>query len=424
MKWCHSIKSAVIIGIFMGGGLFGATAVDADPYHYQNILIGSRAAGLGGAYTALSDDTAGCYYNPAGLAMLSTTSVSASMNAYNKSKKTYKSILTGTSGSSQDWEQESSVLLPNFFGVVKKMGKGTLGFSYAVPDSTIRRQDQTFENIRSSISGNPIERYVINIDDMDNIYLFGPSYALRLSNNLSIGATVYAYYRDKQIIRNQALFFEDGEHLWINSYETQEDWGYRPMVGLIWEPVEQLALGISVSQIRIFTSDRRTQTLYRNSTDDTNFADTDTLWLQTESYDDVEDYPVATRLGLSYFIDPRLLFSVDVAYHTETDDKSATFNVALGSEYYIKDNLALRFGLHTDRANTEALSSSDTYQPEHVDIYNASASLSLFNGPSNITLGATYGFGSGEAQMIDGVTDIQDVEIRNISVFLAAAYSF
>lgn len=424
MKWCHSIKAAVVIGIFLGGGLLWATRVCADPYHYQNILIGSRAAGMGGAYTALSDDTSGCYYNPAGLAMVTTTTVSASMNAYNKSKKTYKSILTSTGGSSQDWEQESSVLLPNFFGVVKKMGNGMLGFSYAVPDSTIRRQDQTFKNIQSSISGNPIESYIINIDDMDNIYLFGPSYSLRLRDNLSIGATVYAYYRDKQIIRNQALFFEDGAHLWVNSYETQEDWGYRPMVGLIWEPMEQLALGISVSQIRIFTSDRRSQTLYRDSTDDANFADTDTLWLQTESYDYVDDYPVTTRLGLSYFVDPRLLFSVDVAYHFETEDKSATFNIALGSEYYLKDNLALRVGLHTDRANTEELSSNDTYQPEHVDIYNASASLSLFNGPSNITLGATYGFGSGESQMIEGVADIQEVEIINLSVFLAAAYSF
>lgn len=418
MKWCHLIKAALI-----AGGLFWATQVGADPYHYQNILIGNRAAGMGGAYTALSDDTSGCYYNPAGLAMVTSTTVSASMNAYHKSKKTYKSILTDTGGSSQDWEQESSVLLPNFFGVVKKVGKGMLGFSYAVPDSTIRRQDQTFKNIQSSISGNPIERYIINIDDTDNIYLFGPSYALRLRDNLSIGATVYAYYRDKQIIRNQALFFADGEHLWINSYDTQEDWGYRPMVGLIWEPVEQIALGVSISQIRIFTSDRRTQYLARNTTDG-DFADTNALWLQTESYDDVEDYPVTTRAGLAYFLDPRLLFSVDVAYHSEVKDKSATFNVALASEYYIKDTLALRFGLYTDRANNEELSDNDTYQPEHVDLYNASASVSLFNGPSNITLGAIYGFGSGEAQMIEGVTDIQDVEIRNFSLFLAASYAF
>ncbi len=418
MKWSHSISTLAFWAL-----VFSAGALGADPYHYQNILIGSRAAGLGGAYTALSDDTSGCFYNPAGLAMIPTTSVSASMNAYQKSKKTYKGILTDTSGGSQDWVQESSVLLPNYFGVAKKFGKGMMGISYAVPDSTIRRQDQTFTNIRSSIPGNSIDQYIINIDDTDNTYLFGPSYALRLADNLSVGATVYVYYRDKQIIRNQALFFEQGEHLWVNSYDTQEDWGYRPMVGLIWEPVEKIALGFTLSQIRLFTTDRRIQSLERNTTD-SDYADTNTLSLQTSNSDLVDDHPLTGRFGLAYFVNPRLLFAGDLTYHAEAGDKAATFNIAMGFEYYLKDNLALRAGLHSDRANTEALNEGDTYQPEHVDIYNVSVSASLFNGPSNITIGATYGYGSGEAQMIEGQTDIQDVEISSLSLFLAASYAF
>ncbi|MDY7035416.1 MAG: aromatic hydrocarbon degradation protein, partial [Thermodesulfobacteriota bacterium] len=37
----------------------------ADDYHYVNMLVGDRATGLGGAYTAVSDDPAGCFFNPA-----------------------------------------------------------------------------------------------------------------------------------------------------------------------------------------------------------------------------------------------------------------------------------------------------------------------------------------------------------------------
>ena len=48
----------------------------ADDNHYQNFLVGERAASIGGAYTALSDDASGAYYNPAGLAQLKATSAS------------------------------------------------------------------------------------------------------------------------------------------------------------------------------------------------------------------------------------------------------------------------------------------------------------------------------------------------------------
>ena len=42
----------------------GFAAADED--HYNNIIIGDRPAGMGGAYTAISDDPSGLYYNPAG----------------------------------------------------------------------------------------------------------------------------------------------------------------------------------------------------------------------------------------------------------------------------------------------------------------------------------------------------------------------
>ena len=59
---CSLIKHYLLIGI-----LASATMAFADDYHYVNLLVGNRASGLGGAYTALSDDPAGCFYNPAGI---------------------------------------------------------------------------------------------------------------------------------------------------------------------------------------------------------------------------------------------------------------------------------------------------------------------------------------------------------------------
>ena len=420
MKWRHRIEAALSAWLIVA---FLSVGAGADDYHYRNLLVGSRATGLGGAYTALADDTAGCYYNPAGIALAPGTSISASMNAYQKSIKTYKGALQDTSGNKLDWEQDSSSLLPNFFGVVKKVGVGMLGLSYAVPDSIQRRQDQTFYNVQSSYPANPVDQFIINIDDTDTTYLFGPSYGVRIMDNLSIGATVYVYYRDKQIIRNQVLLFHNGEHYWSNYYDTQNDWGYRPMVGLIWEPLEKLSLGLTFAKTYVASSDRRQQELMRDTTDPA-FADTDALRLSTTLSDETNDFPLTTTLGAAYFVSPRMLFAADVAYYEAVGDKEAVWNLSVGTEYYVTDNLALSVGLFTDMANTPELNPNMIYQPEHVDIYGLNMSVSFFHGHSSITVGGAYGYGRGDAQVVSRSTTIQDVDINNYALSLAAAYSF
>src|SRR3989338_10609470 len=63
------------------------TEVFADEYHYNNIIIGDRASGMGGAYTAISDDPSGLYYNPAGIAFSFGRSLSGGAQAYHMVQK-------------------------------------------------------------------------------------------------------------------------------------------------------------------------------------------------------------------------------------------------------------------------------------------------------------------------------------------------
>ena len=103
----------------------------ADDFHYNNILIGDRASGMGGAYTAVSDDASGLFYNPAGIVYVTDRNFTASVNAYSSQTKTYDNVIAG-----QPFERKSSALLANYFGFVKPVGNLKLGFSFAVPDST------------------------------------------------------------------------------------------------------------------------------------------------------------------------------------------------------------------------------------------------------------------------------------------------
>ncbi len=421
--------------------LTGWGQAPADDNHYVNMIIGNRASGLAGAYTAISDDPSGCYYNPAGIAFAPSLSLSASVNAFGVSIKTYKSVLTETSGNKKDWEQTSTSLLPNFFGVVRKVGTGMLGLTYAVSDSIQRRQKQYFQNLYSADHpDNAIATYMVNINDSDKTYLFGPSYAYPFSDTLSVGGTLYMYYRDREIIRNQLFQYEQGEHILINFYETQLDKGVKPIIGVMWEPLDVLSIGVSMSKGFIVSNDTQQHTIYRNTVTgapvilqdgmEYDFSDTDAIFFQGVNSSDKADLPFSITLGAAYFFSTRMLFSGDLSWFQSTDEKKSVFNISLGTEYYATESLAIRFGLYTDHANTPEVSSGSVSAsesnrvPEHIDIYGTSFSMTFFHKMSSITLGMLYGFGTGDAQVIEGRTETYDTEMHNINVYLSASYNY
>lgn len=401
------------------------SSVNADEYHYVNLLVGDRAAGLGGAYTALSDDPAGCFYNPAGISFAPSNSLSASVNAFSTETKIYKDAMQDVNGNSKNWQQESSILLPNFFGMVKKIGPSAVGLSYAVTNSTQRRQDQSFTHLLSTMDGNEIERFEINIDDSDRTYLFGPSYAYRFSDKLSVGTTLYIYFRDLKIIRNQLLLFEQGEHFLSNYYTTKQEWGLKPSLGVMWEPLEKFSMGLHLSRIFVTSSESEDQLILRDTTNQVDdFSGTDTILFATSDSNDKDDFPLQTTLGLAYFASSRLLFSMDLTYNESVGDRESIFNIALGTEYYFDEKWALRGGFWTDLANTPELSGNRVNQPEHINIYGVGLSMTYFHRQSSISLGCNYSFGDGEAQIVAGNPTIQDVESRSAMFYLSAGYSF
>src|SRR2546423_13210632 len=54
----------------------------ADDSNFRPYIVGGRAAGMGGAFTALADDGSGPYYNPGGIAFAKRTSLSLTASVY------------------------------------------------------------------------------------------------------------------------------------------------------------------------------------------------------------------------------------------------------------------------------------------------------------------------------------------------------
>lgn len=411
--------------------------VYADDYHYVNHLIGERAAGMAGAYTAISDNAAGCYYNPAGIVYSIGSNFSASVNAYNLHTKTYKDALEDTNGSKKDWEKESSVILPNFFGTVYDTGSFKVGFSYAVPDATLREQDQRFDNIQPSdavVSALGVDAYIdnytININDVDKTYLFGPSFAKKLNDNSSIGLTMYGYYRNRTEINNQHFTIYDPsagvyDDNWSNTYYYLTEYGIKPVIGYMFSPADKLSIGVTYSRLFVLDSTSKLQTTYQgpellspplaiNSSFKTTSKDTET-----------HNNPDVVTLGIGYFHDASLLFSADIRYyHANESFFEDVINVAFGTEYYLNETYAIRAGLYTDYTNTPDISSNKVNQPEHVDIYGVTFDITRFTRNTSATLGLGYSTGSGDAQVKTNNPAIQDLEISSFTAYLSAAYNF
>ncbi len=392
----------------------------ADEFHYNNFLIGDRASGMGGAYTAISDDPSGLYYNPAGIVYATGKNLSASVNAYYSQKKTYDNVIGG-----QGWDRNSSSLLPNFFGITQPLGNFQFGFSYAVPDAILENQSQTFGGSIPTTLGSPATRYMINFNNEDTTYEFGPSLAAEINSNLSVGLTLYLHHRSNQTILNQLINLQDGRFEWSNQYINLVERGYRPVLGVMWSPAEKWTLGISVAKTMLYSESKTSQVIFK----DANALTPNDVSVTFDSASGKRKYPLEVHGGVAYFASSSLLVSADGSYYAKvTDpvfgDRVQVFNAAIGTEYYLDKNWAVRGGLFSNLANTPDVVDGRTNQDEKIDIYGLSASISNFSRNTSITFGGNYSQGSGKAQILANSTDIQDVKLQGWMIFLSSSYSY
>ena len=104
--------------------------------------------------------------------------------------------------------------------------------------------------------------------------------------------------------------------------------------------------------------------------------------------------------------------------------KVAVINGALGAEYYLSKNWAVRSGLFTDFSNTPAVVDGGTDQKEHIDLFGGSLTVSHFTKNTSISCGGSYKFGSGKAQILGGNSPIQDVTSNSWTLFVSSSYSY
>lgn len=426
----EGIKMKIIVSWMTFSIVLFSPFVSADEFHYNNLLIGDRASGMAGAYTAIADDASGMYYNPAGMMYVTDKNFSASVNAFASTTKKYQNVIGG-----QPFVRTSNALLANYFGVVKPIGKYKFGFSYAVPDSVTEDLSQVVRGVASTTTVGDTYDFTINLNNLDSTINIGPSAAAQVTNDLAVGLTLYVHKRDSLIIQNQFLerFDSTGANTgnqWTNSYYKLNESGIRPILGITWSPIEKLSLGLSMSKTFILNSRGTLQSTCFNTT--TYGCDADILTVDpyivpdTTTFVDKRKYPLRTTLGMAYFASSSLLISLDVTSHTAVIDpvfgnKLATVDAALGTEYYLNKTWAMRAGVFSNVANTPQIQAGVTNIEEHINLFGGSLSFTHFTGDTSVSLGGSLSAGSGKAQIGDP-NEVQDASIFSWTMFLSSSF--
>jgi long-chain fatty acid transport protein len=338
---------------------------------------------MGGAFSALSDDVSGAFYNPAGLAFVTNTNYTINASTYQSKKLDNQNFF----GPGQNYTQSSRNYLPNFIGFVKKLDNLTVGFTIATRvNETYDQSDRANSPLylrRSSQVDISIVRDKLNI-------LAGPSASLLLSDKLSLGITSYFDYTSSRLISSIT------ENTYTNSvttnfsHDSKKTFAITPILGIQYMPLSKLSLGGSIRRNYIFSGEvdskinststgNTASSVYQGSNKFASEIRPDGILIKSPlTYKLPEVYEV--RGGFAYFINNRLLISGDLIYTSgyrllkseqvySVNNKKLSFtdpleneftrehtlNYAFGFELYITDFIILRMGTLSNRSNSKKI---------------------------------------------------------------------
>jgi hypothetical protein len=407
-----------------------------DAFHYNNVIIGERAQGLGGAYAGISDDASGVYYNPAGLAFAQSNDISGSANAFFDRKITYKNVFEG-----QNFTEKSGGTFSPFFGAMQKLDSWVTGlvggFAYYTLDNELTDQSDFIQNGRVSAD---IQYHELRRTMNRRGSTIGASlgFGYRLSPSLSLGFSLtYANTDDLTqfylvIDQTSPVRGADGqvvstrETVAQNTRERLTLYGLEPQVGVQWAITPSLVWGTTLRKGQ-YASQKFQQDNYYTiiSPVQGNGTQPETR----KSVNPMGSPPLQLRTGVAYFASPEVLFAFDAIHTGAVTDMEATYkrrfkraavtNLAFGSEYYVSPSFPLRLGLFTNNDARE----SYVDQGEKIDYKGLSLFFAWAQPNSQISIGTVVQKGEGNAQkVVAGIT--QKVEATAYMVGFSATHSF
>jgi len=360
---------------------------DSDT-HYQDYLVGERAAGMGGAFVALANEATGAYYNPAGLISGGSTLLQLSMSAYKlRQREVQVADICGTAITDDD---NGFFGFPGSLGFVHQFrtGKVRHGLALTVVVPHWDRSSQLYTSGDRSILCGQRSLTVGGSQMMvDRVFWGGVSYAIKPWRALQIGATAGVTIRSYSHNTLMALVSDEVNTFPIIAFYNMEavQWSFFAQLGVIVTPAEGFRLGLTfTTPYARLVGGGRADIIYAAGLAQDK-KKTGALVL-----DDVETYwevPFRLSLGAAYSHKKRFAVALDVTLHGPVDSypvirspelsdaglegkvghnrRDVVVNVNLGAEVALLKKLALRVGFFTNLSsypNEEGLDDFDHVQ--------------------------------------------------------------
>lgn len=416
-------------------------AAHADDSNFRPYLVGARAAGMGGAFTALADDGSGSYYNPGGLAFVRKSQLSLSGSAYGLVGGSLRDALgNGHDFNFQDFNTfpVSASAVVKFKGDTEDSGQ-TLSISVFIPDAVKVDDRDSLGSTQNAFS---------LIGETQTVWA-GATYARRFGRwGVGVSAFFLLGTNTTQLDITAVAPGSSTQFATISSRTSESIFGGVGSAGVRWDVTDDFHLGLSVFSPEIGGGSRRV--FVRSTSGDFPGQPAQIVVVNVENLSASPTLPLRAQLGGAWSIG-KLTLSADAIFlapREVQDDQNRTgeglnrrvtrkavLNGAVGMEYIVGDSVPLRFGLFTDFAASPSpvasppgIRNPGPDNTSHVNRYGGSFSIGYQSEHTETDIGANLSFGSGE-DLIPNNLNFADLKVtssttRNLYLFLASAYHF
>jgi hypothetical protein len=410
-----SIRNFFLISLFLSTPAWGMYT------NYNSVLLGSRAAGMGGAFTAMTGDTsASPYYNPATLARAVGSSLSAAASLYNKYDVSY-----GSQDSLDDAifriNKGSILTIPSASGMFTNFNNFTVGLSILVPQ---------FINFGGEVDDSDTNSTFLRLDT-ESLWV-GGSFAFNPDEKSAVGFTFY--YTSDSDSRSLTHRFDDaGDVIVYNEEKTFSSNSIVAIIGYFYEVNAQFQWGASyrLHSVPIYGEGSYLSSQVGTVSGAQPLVNKNKISGETK-------IPDRLAIGISYQLSEKNVLALDMVYFGEAKysdlesfgdmiEHDSVVNYHLGFDHEIYEWLNLRLGLFTDYSSSPDIPSAPTRRyADQIDKLGFSANFKIQSTQNtHLSLGGYYVGGEGHASERSGSGFARiDKQDRVFSFLVSSGYQF
>lgn len=454
--WAPGLGLLLLLGL--------AATASAAGLRRHDLRFGQNAMAMGGAVVGFVNGPEAAYYNPAGLGYLTGSQFSGALQYYGSDKRTLQAGLRSPTLGSADLRSDSFFATPTSSVITHAFAGGRHRIAYST--FLVTNESELFAGSRQGVTDDGILRreslLKVSWRAQDQVLYMGPSYALRLSESLCVGVSVFAARRSQTFdlaadeqrdefdsqtdAFRQAVFFDDYASV------SLDDWSLLARIGVMWTPTSAFSAGLTLHTRSLALSGQGNESIRSTySGDILRRSPADRVSVGGPLVGVQSATPWAVAAGLGWRPTPSLLvaatgewsaalrydrFQVDAfsdgpANVVRTIEHQMSWNAALGLEWLVDPKVPIRAGAFTNRSSAPPVPlQSDRRVSPQVSMMGATLSVGYIGDQRSFNVGAEFAVGSGHdsvlsetAQWDSGFVRVER-EQQRFMLFLSGAMAF